>query len=94
MSIVGYIGAGIGVLIIFLIYGYIYIMTSKKKKNKKNWIINLIESWGREKCVMCGNATAYAKKTPTIQRAGYKEGAGQLCSNCNDNIYPRSAAEI
>ena len=102
MSIAGYVGAGIGVLIIFLIYGYIHIMTSEKKKKEKlgilfsiyEFISKKIEFWRREKCVRCGNPTAYTKKVPTIHRAGYKEGAGQLCVNCNNWLYPRSAAEM
>ena len=102
MSIAGYVGAGIGVLIILLIYGSIYIMASEKKKKEKTGILFLayefiskkIEFWRREKCIRCGNPTAYKKKDPIMQRVGYKEGAGQLCSNCNDNIYPRAAAEM
>lgn len=101
MNTVEYVVTGIGVLIILLIYGSIYIMTSEKKKKEKpgilfsiyEFIYKKIEFWKREKCVMCGNATAYTKKTPTIQRAGYMEGAGQLCMDCSERIYPRSAAE-
>ena len=97
-----YIVTGIGVLIILLIYGSIYIMASEPKKKEKTVIIfsvyefisKKIEFWRREKCLMCGNPTAYKKKDSIMQRVGYKEGAGQLCKNCNDNIYPRSAAEI
>ena len=97
-----YVVTGIGVLIIILIYGSIYIMTSEKKKKEKpgilfsiyEFISKKIEFWRREKCVRCGNPTAYTKKVPTIHRAGYKEGAGQLCVNCNNWLYPRSAAEM
>lgn len=96
MSIVEYVLTGIGIVMLFLIYGYIYIMIAGKKK--KSGILSplyelIVESWKKEKCVMCGNPTAYTKKIPTIHRAGYMEGAGQLCMNCNERIYPRSAAE-
>lgn len=93
MGIAEYIALGIGVLILICIYGFIYIMTSEKKKNTKNWIANWIESWSKDKCVRCGNPTAYNKKVSSLKRVGYMEGAGQLCKNCNDYIYPRSAAE-
>lgn len=92
MSVAEYVVVGIGIGIIFLIYGCIYIMTSEKEKNHKSrvfsFVSGLIEPWGKEKCVICGNPTAYAKKTPIIKRkAGYIESAGQLCDQCNYNIY-------
>jgi|SRR3989344_8725675 len=102
MSIAGYVGAGIGVLILICIYGSIYIMTSEKKKKEKpgilfsiyEFISKKIEFWKKEKCVICGNATAYTKDTSVIKRTGYTEG-GQLCNVCDGNIYPslRTAAQ-
>ena len=35
-----------------------------------------------EKCVMCGEDTAYRLKEHIDMRTGYIEGAGQLCSRC------------
>ena len=97
-----YIVTGIGVLIILLIYGSIYIMASEKKKKEKlgilfsiyEFISKKIEFWKKEKCVICGNATAYTKDTSVIKRTGYTEG-GQLCNVCDGNIYPslRTAAQ-
>lgn len=100
MSTVEYVVVGIAIFVLFSIYGCIYIMTSEKKKKEKpgilfslyEFISKKIEFWRKEKCVRCGNATAYTKKTPTIQRVGYKEGAGQLCMNCDNWLYPRSTA--
>lgn len=99
MNVIQYVAVGIGILVLVLMYGSLYVMTLEKKEKPGilfsiyEFLSKKIEFWKREKCVICGNPTAYTKKTPTIQRIGYTE-AGQLCMNCNNNFYPRSAAEM
>lgn len=41
----------------------------------------------KEKCVMCGTQTNYDVSTHIDMRVGYIEGVGQLCEECNNNIY-------
>lgn len=42
---------------------------------------------GMELCVRCGKVTRYHKDVPIEERCGYHPGAGQLCLECNDEIY-------
>jgi ribosomal protein S14 len=35
-----------------------------------------------EKCVLCGKATKYTRKTKIDERHFYIEGVGQLCKKC------------
>jgi hypothetical protein len=41
----------------------------------------------KEKCVSCNVETQYEESTHIDFRYHYVDGAGQLCSNCNDEIY-------
>ena len=36
----------------------------------------------KDKCIMCGEDSAYEFETHVDMRVGYIEGAGQLCINC------------
>lgn len=47
----------------------------------------LLIEWPKERCVLCGQETAYDFKTPITQREFYVEGAGQLCRKCFRELY-------
>lgn len=55
--------------------------------DKKTNIPELSVEWAKEKCVLCGQETAYDFKTPITQREFYMEGAGQLCRRCFRELY-------
>ena len=40
-----------------------------------------------EKCVICGAKTPYRFSTPIDQRKFYVEGFGQICEDCDYEIY-------
>lgn len=44
-----------------------------------------------EKCVICGADTPYKFSTPITQRRYYVEGLGQICQNCDYNIYNKKS---
>ena len=54
---------------------------------KKQDAPDLFIEWANEKCVLCGQETAYDFKTPITQREFYVEGAGQLCRRCFRELY-------
>ena len=54
---------------------------------KKTDAPNLFIERAKEKCVLCGQETAYDFKTPITQREFYVEGAGQLCRKCFQGLY-------
>ena len=62
--------------------------------NKTNNIMNefTIEKEGKvyDKCILCGDITAYTTDTHIDYRAGYIEGAGQLCHSCYMKGSPES----
>lgn len=41
-----------------------------------------------ERCVCCGKMTDVLKDVNIAQRKGYIQGAGQLCRECYDKLYP------
>ena len=45
-------------------------------------------------CVACGKETEYAKDTHIDARKHYIEGAGQLCPECDAEIYGPQEAGI
>lgn len=54
---------------------------------KKMDASDIVIEWAKDKCVICGQETAYDFKTPITQRAFYVEGAGQLCRGCFQKLY-------
>lgn len=40
-------------------------------------------------CVLCGVKTECSKDTAIRERKGYVEGAGQLCYDCCQDLYPK-----
>lgn len=55
----------------------------------KKWLIN--PSQNRvlyERCVCCRKMTEILKDTHITLRKGYIQGAGQLCTECYDKLYP------
>lgn len=55
--------------------------------SKKMDVSDLVIEWAKDKCVLCGQETAYDFKTPITQREFYVEGAGQLCRKCFQELY-------
>lgn len=45
----------------------------------------------KDRCIHCGNDTAYDKETHVDMRVHYIEGVGQLCVNCAalDRMFPQ-----
>ena len=41
----------------------------------------------KEKCVTCGEETLYDREDHIDTRLGYVEGSGQLCLDCDEEIY-------
>lgn len=41
----------------------------------------------KDKCVICGEETAYDRHEHINNRTNYMEGSGQLCGNCHDRAY-------
>ena len=44
-------------------------------------------SGGKEYCILCGRLTEAAKDQPLSEREHYIEGAGQLCTECYQELY-------
>lgn len=57
--------------------------------SKKMDVSDLVIEWAKDKCVLCGQETAYDFKTPIMQREFYVEGAGQLCRKCFQELYSK-----
>lgn len=43
----------------------------------------------KEFCVRCGKETPYQISTPITSRLYFVEGAGQLCGECWNKLWPR-----
>lgn len=43
----------------------------------------------KDKCILCGTETQYDQSTHIDMRAGYIEGAGQLCIPCYESTNNR-----